>query len=96
MKKGSNNNIETDPSEHNIKYFAIGIIIGFILVLISIFMGNNDNLMAVGIIVMGITITFFPFCTPDTIRLVGYRKSQKIGRVLGIILIIVGLWIKIS
>ena len=46
-----------------------------------------------GIIVMGITVVLFPFTTPETIALFGNKKSRFIGRILGMILIAVGIWV---
>lgn len=87
---------ENNIPKHKIKYFTLGIIIGFIIVVISVLMQNNNNLMSIGLMTMGITITIFPFCTPDTIKLVGYKKSKIIGRILGLVLILISLWIKIG
>lgn len=96
MNKEDNNEMKINFPKHKIKYFTLGIIMGFILVLISVIMQNNNNLLSIGIIIMGITIFLFPFCTPDTIKLVGYEKSKNIGRIMGLVMILVGLWIKIG
>ena len=46
-----------------------------------------------GIIVMGITVALLPFATPETIVLFGNKKSRVIGRILGMLLIAVGVWV---
>jgi len=40
---------------------------------------------------MGVTIFVFPFCTPQTFDMLGVKGTIKLARVLGIILIAVGL-----
>lgn len=82
--------------EHKIKYFILGIIIGFLLVLIGVFKGNNNILMALGIMLTGTVIIIFPFCTPETVKLLGYKKSKSLGRILGAALIAVGIWVWIA
>lgn len=68
MKKEMNSEEVSNIPKHKMKYFALGITIGFIIVLISVLMQNNNDLMSIGLIIMGITITIFPLCTPDTIK----------------------------
>nr|WP_295280056.1 hypothetical protein [uncultured Blautia sp.] len=49
-------------------------------------------IIRIGIMTMGIDIVLLPFATPETIALLGYQKSKLIGRMLGILLIVVGIW----
>ena len=42
---------------------------------------------------MGITVVLLPFNNPETIALFGNKKSRFIGRILGMILIAVGIWV---
>lgn len=44
------------------------------------------------IVILGATLTLFPFCTPQTIQLTGVKKSVLIGRILGIALIVWGIF----
>lgn len=48
------------------------------------------------LVILGATLTLFPFCTPQTIQLIGVKKSVLIGRILGIALIGWGIfwWIR--
>ena len=46
-----------------------------------------------GIIVMGVTVVLLPFTTPETTVLFGNKKARFIGRILGMILIAVGIWV---
>lgn len=48
------------------------------------------------IVILGATLTLFPFCTPQTIQLTGVKKSVMIGRILGIALIVGGIFWWIS
>ena len=45
-----------------------------------------------GIVVMGIDVVLLPFTTPETINFLGYQKSKFAGRISGILLIAVGVW----
>ena len=46
----------------------------------------------IGIVVMGIDVVLLPFTTPETINFLGYKKSKFAGRISGILLIVVGVW----
>ncbi|MFR8522805.1 MAG: hypothetical protein ACLVCU_00815 [Gallintestinimicrobium sp.] len=54
---------------------------------------NSDFIIGDGIIVMGIVAVLLPFTTPETVALLGYQKSRIVGRILGILLIVVGIWV---
>jgi small neutral amino acid transporter SnatA (MarC family) len=41
---------------------------------------------------MGIDVVLLPFTTPETINFLGYQKSKFAGRISGILLIAVGVW----
>ena len=83
--------IEND--RHKIKYFIFGIILGFLVMFYGIVTSRNC-MIGSGIIVMGITVVLLPFTTPETIVLFGNKKSRFIGRILGMILIAVGIWVR--
>ena len=70
-----------DKDNHKIKYFILGII-----------SNNNVFIIGIGIIVMGIDVVLLPFTTPETINFLGYQKSKFAGRISGILLIVVGVW----
>lgn len=93
MRNQSEDNKQISMDLPKVKYFLIGIIAGFLLILVSILAGNNSTLLAIGIVLMGITTIVFPFCTPETVRLLGYEKSKWLGRILGVVLIFIGIWI---
>ena len=81
--------IEND--RHKIKYFILGIILGFLVMFYGV-VSSRNCMIGGGIIVMGITVVLLPFTTPETIALFGNKKSRFIGRILGMILIAVGIW----
>ena len=81
--------IEID--RHKIKYFILGIILGFLVMFYGV-VSSRNCMIGGGIIVMGITVVLLPFTTPETIALFGNKKSRFIGRILGMILIAVGIW----
>ena len=74
------------------------IILNFVTVNVKIVMfygiisNNNVSIIGIGIIVMGIDVVLLPFTTPETISFLGYQKSKFAGRISGILLIAVGVW----
>ena len=56
-----------DKDSHKIKYFILGIILGFLVMFYGI-ISNNNVLIGIGIIVMGIDVVLLPFTTPETIN----------------------------
>ena len=81
-----------DKDSHKIKYFILGIILGFLVMFYGIISNNNVFIIGIGIIVMGIDVVLLPFTTPETIYFLGYQKSKFAGRISGILLIVVGVW----
>ena len=75
------------------KYFILGIALGFLILLYGIALSNRASAIGIGIIVMGIDVVLLPFTTPETATLLGYQKSKLVGRLLGILLIAVGIWV---
>ena len=68
-----------------------GIVLGFLIILYGISLSNRTSAIGIGIIVMGIDVVLLPFTTPETVSLLGYQKSKLAGRLLGILLIAVGI-----
>lgn len=77
-----------------IKYFISGIVLGFLVMFYGI-ISNGSFLIGIGSIVMGIDVVVLPFTTPETTAVLGYQKSKLVGRVAGILLIAVGIWVGI-
>ena len=82
----------TKKDAYKIKYFILGIIIGFLVMFYGV-VSNTSPVIGAGIIVMGIDIVILPFTTPETTAFLGYRKSKVAGRILGILVIAVGIWV---
>ena len=89
---GVMNTKNVEKAESRIKYFIFGIIIGFLVLFYGV-ISNSDFIIGNGIIVMGIVTVVLPFTTPETVALLGYQKSRIVGRILGILLIVVGIWV---
>ena len=53
------------------------------------FLSNSDFIIGDGIIVIGIVTVVLPFATSETVALLGYQKSKIVGRILGILLVVV-------
>lgn len=81
-----------EKDRQKIKYFMIGIILGFLVMFYGIVTSRNC-MIGSGIIVMGVTVVVLPFTTPETTALFGNKKARYIGRILGMILIAVGIWV---
>lgn len=75
-----------------VKYFAVGIIVGILVMFLGVFSGRHQ-VTGAGIIIAGITIVFLPFATPETSGLLGIRRSRVLGRILGLCAIAVGVWV---
>ena len=81
-----------EKDRQKIKYFMIGIILGFLVMFYGIISNNNVFIIGIGIVVMGIDVVLLPFTTPETINFLGYQKSKFAGKISGILLIAVGVW----
>ena len=80
--------LNIEKAEGKIKYFIIGIIIGFLVMIYGV-LSNSDFIIGDGIIVIGIVTVVLPFSTSETVALLGYQKSKIVGRILGILLVVV-------
>lgn len=86
------NQIEKD--RHVIRYFLVGLAVGIVVLFAGVFV-NERNIIGAGILLMGVTIVAFPLTTPETIELLGYRKARIVGRILGVLTVVVGLWMSV-
>ena len=81
-----------EKDRHKIKYFISDIILGFLAMFYGV-VSSRNCMIGSGIIVMGVTVVLLPFTTPETTALFGNKKARYIGRILGMILIAVGIWV---
>ena len=81
-----------EKDRHKIKYFISGIILGFLAMFYGV-VSSRNCMIGSGIIVMGVTVVLLPFTTSETTALFGNKKARFIGRILGMILIAVGIWV---
>ncbi len=81
-----------EKDSYKLPIFIAGIVIGFLIMLCGVFL-SNDFIIGMGIMLMGITVILFPFTTPQTTAFFGYQKSKIIGRILGLLLVGVGIWV---
>lgn len=79
-----------EKDRYKIKYFILGIILGFLAMFCGV-ISNSDLIIGSGIIIMGIVVVLLPFTTSETTGYFGYQKSKFVGRILGILLIAVGI-----
>ena len=85
-------------AKKNVGWFLGLIGIGFIgmITLNIIYMANNINLFPYGSLawvglIFGGTILKFPFCTPQTNHVLGAKKAILVGRIIGAILLVIGI-----
>ena len=83
---------ENEKDEHRIKYFAGGIVLGLLVIAVSAFT-KSVFMVGIGVIIMGIVVFLLPFTTPETIAFLGYKRAKIAGRIAGIVLIAVGIWV---
>ena len=83
---------ENEKDERRIKYFAGGIVLGLLVIAVSAFT-KSVFMVGIGIIIMGIVEFLLPFTTPETIAFLGYKRAKTAGRIAGIVLIAVGIWV---
>ena len=74
-----------------VKLYSIGMIAG-ILILIYGGIMNGSEAMGVGAIIIGMTFLFMPFLPTGTVMSMGYRRSRMLGRVAGVIMLVMGIW----
>jgi len=85
-----------DYAAKNIKFFLLGLF-GFMftgIILMAAATGKKIS-PSIGMLVMlggiGLTITIFPFTTPQTNNKVGLKKGKLIGRIAGLTCICLGI-----
>lgn len=83
---------ENSYRKNKIKYFISGIILGFLAMFYGV-VSSRNCMIGSGIIVMGVIVVLLPFTTSETTALFGNKKARFIGRILGMILIAVGIWV---
>ena len=81
-----------EKDRHKTYDLILGIILGFLVMFYGVVLSRNCMLGS-GIIVMGVTVVLLPFTTPETTVLFGNKKARFIGRILGMLLIAVGIWV---
>lgn len=82
----------------NMKWFVLGIVTSIALLLFAAFFNKSLNkkyLAGGGMLILGIILILFPFCTPEAYKKYGYIKTTKIGRMLGLLTETIGITILI-
>ncbi len=70
--------------------FLAGVVSGLVLTVLG---GFSRALRPAGVLVLGLTVLLFPFVTPQTVKAVGLRKGMMLGRLLGVVLLVLGLFL---
>lgn len=86
--------VEMRSIQKNLKWFYIGIAIGVIVMLIGAFYPDplwQSRLVGGSMFELGTIIVLFPYCTPQTYEMFGFKKTKRIGRMMGMITELIGL-----
>ncbi len=71
--------------------FMIGTLFPLVLLLFPTFFGHLMLFAGIAITLMGTTLTILPFCTNLTVDSMGVVSSIRIGRITGIVFLIIGI-----
>ena len=74
-----------------VKLYSIGMIAGILILIYGGIMDVSEA-MGVGAIIIGMTFLFMPFLPTGTVKSMGYRRSRMLGRVAGVIMLVMGIW----
>lgn len=81
--------------EKNIHLFFSGVILGILLALSGLLapiIGRKVLLVSfTGMLLLGMTFVIFPFVTPQTTKIFGLRNGMFLGRVTGIVFLLLGI-----
>ncbi len=77
-------------AETHLKHFFLGLILPGIVSIILVMVNMSELSMFVILAGIGLTIIIFPFATPQTNELFGFKTTILIVRILGILLIGLG------
>jgi len=80
-------------AETHLKHFFLGLILPGIASILLVIVNLNALSIFVVLAGIGITIIIFPFTTPQTNELLGFKTAILLVRILGIILIGLGYFI---
>lgn len=88
--------LEMRSIQKNLKWFYMGITVGVIVMFIGAFHSDpiwQSRLVGGGMFELGTIIVLFPYCTPQTYALFGFKKAKRIGRMLGMVMEWIGILI---
>ena len=72
-------------------WFLAGILLGIGVLFAGVF-SQRDPLMGGGLLLLGATVVLLPLATPETVALLGWRRARLLARVLGLVLLGMGVW----
>ena len=75
-----------------IKWFLLLLAVG-VLALFAGALDGQDALVGGGMLLIGSDILLFPLVTPETTALLGVRTARWLGRALGAVTMVAGVWI---
>ena len=74
-----------------VKLYSIGMIAGILILIYGGIMDVSEA-MGVGAIIIGMTFLFMPFLPTGTVKSMGYRRSRMLGRMAGVVMLVMGIW----
>ena len=64
-------------------YYILGVVASIIILLLPIYFGYYTMFLGIGLLSLGVTVSFMPFPPSFIVRLFGVRRSVKAFRFLG-------------
>ncbi len=87
-------------AQRGIPIFISGLVAMFVIMVIGIIFsfavdGRLISLMGLGMSIFGLIVMLYPMVTPQTIEMMGMKNGFLIGRVLGVVFLLMGIGIGI-
>ncbi len=79
-----------DFATNNKTNFLLGTGVPFALFFLSMFFGHVAILAGLTIALVGVTLSFLPFCAEETVESLGVLRSTRVGRRFGAAFVVTG------
>lgn len=80
-----------DNVSRNTKWFTLGFLTAVILCFVGVFTEYVLFIVGIGILIIGFVFVLFPFATPQTVDVIGVRRSVKLVYITGIVFLLLGI-----
>ena len=76
----------------DLKWLLIGIAVSLFVILWGP-ITRNEQMVGVGVLIVGIALIFCPFATPNMIQIFGYQRARFVVRLVGAVALVFGAYI---